>query len=442
METRANYALIGLFTLAAVAAMFGFAVWFAGAGGKNNRAAYRIVFNGSVSGLSRGASVLFNGLRVGEVATISLLPEDPRRVVATIEVDPMTPMRSDTRARLEYQGLTGVAAVQLSGGEPGSQQLVSRDGREPPTIFADRSDFQDIMETVQRLSRRADDVINRVEKVFADNEQSIGRTVRNVETFTQALAQNSDGIDRFLSATTQAGERIATLATKLETFANDLDNIVKAVEPQRVSRIVSNVESFTETIGGNKAQIDSLLKDTAALAKRLVESSAKLDTVLADASSVLRAVDPVLVQRSLQNIDRATAAVGANSEEIDKTLKEFSMMSGRLNEASKRVDGVLVAVERFFGAGPDGEAKGMMADIGAAARSVRTLADNLDKRTADITTGFRRLTGSGLRDLEALTADGRRTLNDLSRTVRSLEKNPNQLIFGGQSSLPEYQGRR
>ena len=216
METRANYALIGAFTLAAIAAMFGFATWFAGAGGNNNRAQYRIVFNGSVSGLSRGASVMFNGLRVGEVATISLLPEDPRRVVAVVDIDPMTPMRSDTRARLEYQGLTGVAAVQLSGGEPGSQPLSRGPRDEPPTIFADRSDFQDIVETVQRLSRRVDDVINRAEKMLADNESSIGRTVSNVETFTSALATNSEGIGQFLQATTQAGERIATLAAKLE----------------------------------------------------------------------------------------------------------------------------------------------------------------------------------------------------------------------------------
>ncbi|WP_342361480.1 MlaD family protein [Terrarubrum flagellatum] len=442
METRANYALIGLFTLAAVAAMFGFAIWFAGASGKGNRLSYRVVFSGSVSGLLRGASVLFNGLRVGEVTTISLLPEDPRRVVAIIEVDPTTPMRSDTRARLEYQGLTGVAAIQLSGGEPGSTALTPAPDGTVATIFADRSDFQDIMETVQRLSRRADDVLNRVDKLFADNEQSVGRTVNNVETFTKALAQNSNGIDRFLASTTLAGERIATLAAKLEGFTNELETVVKAVEPQRVSRIVGNVEAFSDAIGSNKQQIDSLLKDTAALARRLNESSAKLDAVLADASNVLRGVDPALVARSLENIDRVTTTIGANKEEIDKTLKDFASMSDRLNKASSRVDGVLAAVEKFFGTGPDGEAKGMMADIGAAARSVRTLADNLDKRTADITVGLKRVTGPGLRDLEALTTDGRRTLNDLSRAVRSIEKNPNQLIFGGQSTLPEYQGRR
>jgi L-fuconolactonase len=46
------------------------------------------------------------------------------------------------------------------------------------------------------------------------------------------------------------------------------------------------------------------------------------------------------------------------------------------------------------------------------------------------------------RELEAAAAEARRTLGDVGRTVRSLEKNPSQVIFGGKPSLPEYSGRR
>ena len=77
METRANYALIGLFTLAVIAAAFGFVYWFSGGDRGQARQSVRIVFSGSVSGLSKGSVVLFNGIRVGEVTDISLLPEDP-----------------------------------------------------------------------------------------------------------------------------------------------------------------------------------------------------------------------------------------------------------------------------------------------------------------------------------------------------------------------------
>ena len=119
METRANYALIGLFTLAVIAAAFGFVYWFSGGDRGQSRQSVRIVFSGSVSGLSNGSVVLFNGIRVGEVTDISLLPEDPRRVLSVVQVDARTPVRTDTRARLEYQGLTGVAQIALVGGESG-----------------------------------------------------------------------------------------------------------------------------------------------------------------------------------------------------------------------------------------------------------------------------------------------------------------------------------
>ncbi|MFL5317249.1 MAG: MlaD family protein, partial [Microvirga sp.] len=144
METRANYALIGLFTLGVIAAGFLFVYWFSGGESGARRQPVRVVFNGSVSGLSKGSVVGFNGLRVGEVTDLRLLPEDPRRVVATIEVDRATPIRTDTRARLEFQGLTGVAQIALVGGEPGSPPLQPGPGQPLPTIFADRSDFQDL----------------------------------------------------------------------------------------------------------------------------------------------------------------------------------------------------------------------------------------------------------------------------------------------------------
>src|ERR1700722_15616427 len=101
METRANYVLIGLFTLAVIAGGFGFVYWFSTVGGAGARANYRIVFDGSVSGLYAGAAVLFNGIRVGEVTALTLDPAAPRSVVAMISVDKRIAVRADTAGRLE-----------------------------------------------------------------------------------------------------------------------------------------------------------------------------------------------------------------------------------------------------------------------------------------------------------------------------------------------------
>ena len=117
METKANYVLIGAFTLAVIAGAFLFVLWFSGASKTAEHKTYRIVFTGSVSGLSRGSAVLFNGLNVGAVTSIDFLEKDPSRVAALVDIAGRTPIKTDTKARLELQGLTGVAAIALTGGE-------------------------------------------------------------------------------------------------------------------------------------------------------------------------------------------------------------------------------------------------------------------------------------------------------------------------------------
>ena len=146
METRANYVLIGVFTLAVIAGGFLFVLWFTGLGKNTQQKTYEILFTGSVSGLSRGSLVLFNGLRVGDVTSIDFVANDPSRVSALVTVSDRTPVKTDTKARLESQGLTGVAAIALTGGASDAPALVPGPDGKPPIINADRSDFQNLLE--------------------------------------------------------------------------------------------------------------------------------------------------------------------------------------------------------------------------------------------------------------------------------------------------------
>ncbi len=441
METRANYALIGLFTIVVIAMGFAFVWWFAGRDSAGSREQVRIVFSGSVSGLSRGSSVLFNGLRVGEVTDIRLLPEDPRRVVSLIQIDRETPLKADTRARLEYQGLTGVASIALVGGAAEAGPLVPQPGQPIATIFAEQSDFQNLFETVRTISRRAEDVIARVDRLIADNEGSLGRTVRNVEQFSQALSDNSAGVSSFLASVGQAAERIGPLAQRLDSLATDIQGLVRAVDPQRVSNVVANVESFTQTLGENRANIDTILKDTASVTSQLRTSAVKFDEALQGITDLTRAVDAQKIGRVVDNAEKFSVALGRSSGDVEAALKDAASIAAKLNQSADRIDGVLKAAEAFLGSAAGQEGKNAFAEVGEAARSIRVLADNLDKRTAEITTGINRFTGPGLREYEALAADGRRTLSQLNRIINSLERNPQQVIFGGKPSIPQYTGR-
>ena len=118
METRANHVLIGAFTLGVCLFAVLFALWMAKYTTEKAYAEYDVVFQEAVTGLSTGSQVLYSGISVGEVRALSLMKDDPRKVVARVRLSAETPVRTDTRAKLTMTGLTGVAVIQLSGGSP------------------------------------------------------------------------------------------------------------------------------------------------------------------------------------------------------------------------------------------------------------------------------------------------------------------------------------
>lgn len=441
METRANYALIGAFTLLVIAGAFGFVYWLSGTDSTKARVALRIVFSGSVGGLAKGSVVTFNGIRVGEATDIRLMPQDPRRVVATVEVDRQTPLRTDTRARLDLTLLTGVTSIALTGGEASAPALTASGG-DMPTIFADASDIQDLIASARIIAQRADDLLQRVDRVVSENEGTIGRTLANAERFSQALSDNSAAISGFLEGVGRAAERIGPLSAKLETLATTADDLLRSVDKARVGHIVENVETFSKTIADNKAAIDAVLQETAGLTRQLNAAAPKLDSALDSADALLKGVDAARLNHTLESADKFATSLSNSSADVERGLHDARELAAKLNRSADRVDGVLAAAQNFLGSAAGKEGESTFGEVRGAAHAIRVLAENLDKRTAAITTSFTRLSGTGKREVEALSTDGRRTLNDVSRAVRSLERNPSQVIFGSSPSLPEYDARR
>lgn len=449
METRANYALVGLFSLAVLAAAFGFVSWFSGLGGSGGRAQVRVVFTGSVTGLGRGSSVLFNGLRVGEVREIELFPDDPRSIYAVIDISATTPLRADTRARIEAQGLAGVVALQLLGGRADAPPLRASQGQSMPTIIAERSEVQDLIETVRNVARRTEDMFDRLSRLVEQNDRAISNTIRNVERFSSALGDNADGIRNMLSSIALAAERVGPLATQLESFSRDIAAVARQIDMARVNRSLDNLEQFTSALASGSGDVRRTIDSVASLSDKLNRSAdavapalQQIEQLTRDAGGLVRQIDAARLNRTLENVDKFASALGANSADVTRIVQSAASVTEKLNRAADQVDGVLASLQGFLGSASGEEGKGAFAQIGETAQSIRRLADNLDKRTAEITAGIGRFTGPGLRDIEALANDGRRTLNDLNRTLRSIERNPQQLIFGGRPAIPDYQGRR
>ena len=191
METRARYALIGLFMLAVILASFGFVYWLENKGGFTQRATYQIRFEGSVSGLLVGSTVLFNGIKVGEVTDLALNPEQPQQVIATVAVDRGTPIRTDTQVSIETQGLTGGAAVTMTGVSEGSP-VAPGEGAALPVLIAKAGAGQD-------WTQAARDAFQHIDGILSDNSQSLHDAIANIDTFSDVLARNSDKVDGILA---------------------------------------------------------------------------------------------------------------------------------------------------------------------------------------------------------------------------------------------------
>jgi phospholipid/cholesterol/gamma-HCH transport system substrate-binding protein len=213
METRANFVLIGSFTLAVIAAAFGFVLWFQSLHTTKARTPLRIVFEGPAAGLRNGGSVNFNGIRVGEVMSVKL--DNPRRVVALTMIENNAPIRKDTLVGLEFQGLTGVAAISLKGGEEAAPPVpLDEDGI--PTLKADPNALQDVTEAIRGT-------LQNINRVVADNQDAVKNSLRNLEAFTSSLARNSEKINDVMLKVDGVIAKTDNLMVGLNTLAGGKD---------------------------------------------------------------------------------------------------------------------------------------------------------------------------------------------------------------------------
>ena len=196
----------------------------------------QVVFKGSVAGLSSGANVSFNGIKIGEVTHLTFSRSDPHQVVADIDVNSEAPIDRNTRARLETQGLTGGAVVALLGGATAGPALVGEKGR-PPIIYAGQSvQLQDILDNVAALSIKATSVLDDADKIIAENSPTIHSALANVDQFSKALADNSAGVDAALKSVGELGKQIGPLAARLQTLSDDADRLVQSIDTGPGSR--------------------------------------------------------------------------------------------------------------------------------------------------------------------------------------------------------------
>lgn len=262
METRANYVLIGAFTLIIAAALLLFGLWAAKYSSERTWQEYQVVFREAVTGLSVGSPVQYNGIAVGSITKLSLAPNDPRQVIARIRVESYTPVKTDTRAKLAITSLTGPTIIQLSGGTPQAPSLTSVDSREAPVIQTAPSALQNITDTANRIVERLDQMLS------DKNVASITATLENLEAMSTSLASREDGVEALIVSARDAAQNLNRTLTTTNGAIERLDkNLVQELPgildklETTLGKLDSAAGNADAILGENRAAINSFASD-------------------------------------------------------------------------------------------------------------------------------------------------------------------------------------
>jgi phospholipid/cholesterol/gamma-HCH transport system substrate-binding protein len=245
MEIKANNVLIGTFVLIGLFAAFAFAMWLGRMSLDRQYSYYQINFKGSVSGLSESGAVQFNGLRVGRVTELFLDEVDPNKVTAIVQLDPRTPVKVDTVAKLELSALSGVAIIELSGGSGSSPALKRKQGETYPVIDAKPSTLQELAMAAPETLQNAKRLMERLETLVRENQQSVNNILVNFDKTSKALSDSSGDMQLAIKGIADATQQLAQFSRNTDQLVqNDLKSFVRNADDtaKSLSKVANNLD--------------------------------------------------------------------------------------------------------------------------------------------------------------------------------------------------------
>jgi phospholipid/cholesterol/gamma-HCH transport system substrate-binding protein len=218
METRASYIAVGAFVMLLLLGGFGFVLWVSKFSERTAMASYFVRFSGSVQGLNAGSAVLFGGIPVGHVTAINVDPQDSSLARVDMTVNADVPIRTDSVATMELQGITGGVLVEIGRGSARGRR--AKDGSEIPSGY---TALERLLTGAPELITRGNLLLERATMFLSsENAAAIGRIFMNVDKLTTSLVANSDKISATLNQVSSAAVQITAASTEFGKLATDL----------------------------------------------------------------------------------------------------------------------------------------------------------------------------------------------------------------------------
>ncbi len=287
METRSNYVLVGSVTLALLVGLLIFIVWLAGLSNKATKC-FDIYFSQGVGGLNKGSSVNFQGVPVGQIEKISLLPDRPEFVWVRIQVDSETPVLQGTSAQIKGVGFTGVSEIALEGAVKGGQPLTQAGPQGCPVIPASSGGLGALLNSAPELIDRIQRLTERLTELLSDrNQNSISDILENVEKTTDVLAQRApdlaDAIGDARIAARQAGitaQRVGILADSTNRLVNEQGKPAAEDLRKAIAAVQHSAENLDAMVADARPGVQNFSNNTLPEVNRLVRDLRELSTSL------------------------------------------------------------------------------------------------------------------------------------------------------------------
>ena len=372
METRANFILIGAFTLLAILGTLGFFIWLASVQIDRQYATYGILFD-DVSGLDPSGDVLFNGISVGKVIGLEIYAEDPSKVLTTVEIDKATPVTSGTVAQLQSQGVTGVAYISLSGGALRAGPIeVPETGL--PMIASKRSTVQALVEDAPDLLAQATELLKQFQSLTgAENQAYVTRILRNLDASSgqldQALTDFSSITGTVSDATAQITQftgRLDRIGSSVQTTLEKSNSALEAAQRafDTADQTMTASGAAIKSVEGTFAQSELLLRDRVPeILAGIAAAVARTDAAIADLQN--RSGD------ALDGFGQTADLLNARLTELAETLAKANTAFVAVTDASDSFD-TLVSGE---GAVLVGDARAVLADAKVAIATIQSIVE-------------------------------------------------------------------
>jgi phospholipid/cholesterol/gamma-HCH transport system substrate-binding protein len=374
--------------MAVLLASFGFVYWIARGTNGSETATLEIRIPGSVTGLTVGSLVLFNGIKYGDVRKLAIDPANPSTVVVTAEVDKSAPITPQTKATLGFQGLTGQAYIELQGGDPKGENILEAALAAGGTakIDAGPGAVNNLIDKAQQISVRAENILTKLDEFISLNQAPLTQTVTNAKKFSDSLAKNSENIDKFLLTVGELSKTLGAVSGKLDSTLTAAEDLLKSVDRAKVDKVLANAEKVSDDLAKSSGRIESLVSGVEGSVKSFgsfTESASKTISGVekliasADAAKVKSAIDNLeaaskTARTALDDISKISAKVGGRSEDIDRIIGNAAKISEDFAKSSDKIDTLVASLQDS------------MKNIGGFTGTAKTTLENIDKLVAAV----------------------------------------------------------